>query len=119
MGKFDLVSASINDLEKTNMRAIILAGGKGVRLAPVTDVIPKPLVPIGGRPILEIVIGQLQRHGFGEITLAVGYMADLIRAYFGDGSKFGVKINYSYEPVPLGTAGLYPGFLALTTRFWS
>ncbi len=87
------------------MRAIILAGGKGVRLAPVTDVIPKPLVPIGGRPIMEIVIRQLQRHGFRHITLAVGYMADLIQAYFGDGSKFGVKIDYSYESVPLGTAG--------------
>jgi NDP-sugar pyrophosphorylase family protein len=87
------------------MRAIILAGGKGVRLAPVTEVIPKPLVPIGGKPIMEIVIRQLQRHGFTRITLAVGYMADLIRAYFGDGSKFGVKIDYSYEAVPLGTAG--------------
>jgi NDP-sugar pyrophosphorylase family protein len=87
------------------MRAIILAGGKGVRLAPVTEVIPKPLVPIGGRPIMEIVIRQLQHHGFSHITLAVGYMADLIRAYFGDGTKFGVKIDYSYESDPLGTAG--------------
>ncbi len=87
------------------MRAIILAGGKGVRLAPVTDVIPKPLVPLGGRPIMEIVIRQLQRHGFRQITLAVGYMADLIQAYFGDGAKFGVKIDYSYETAPLGTAG--------------
>ncbi|MGD0827282.1 MAG: sugar phosphate nucleotidyltransferase [Desulfobaccales bacterium] len=87
------------------MRAIILAGGKGVRLAPVTEVIPKPLVPIGGRPIMEIVIRQLQRHGFRHITLAVGYMADLIRAYFGDGAKLGVKIDYSYESEPLGTAG--------------
>ncbi len=87
------------------MRAIILAGGKGVRLAPVTEVIPKPLVPIGGKPIMEIVIRQLQRHGFTRITLAVGYMADLIQAYFGDGAKLGVKIDYSYEAEPLGTAG--------------
>jgi NDP-sugar pyrophosphorylase family protein len=87
------------------MRAIILAGGKGVRLAPVTEVIPKPLVPIDGKPIMEIVIRQLQRYGFKRITLAVGYMADLIRAYFGDGTKFGVKIDYSYEATPLGTAG--------------
>ena len=87
------------------MRAIILAGGKGVRLAPVTEVIPKPLVPLGGKPIMEIVIRQLQRHGFRHITLAVGYMAELIQAYFGDGSKFGVKIDYSYEAEPLGTAG--------------
>ena len=60
------------------MRAIILAGGKGVRLAPLTDVIPKPLVPIGGMPVLEIVIRQLKANGFHRITLAVGYMADLI-----------------------------------------
>jgi NDP-mannose synthase len=87
------------------MRAIILAGGKGVRLAPLTAVIPKPLVPVGGKPILEIVIGQLQSYGFRHITLAVGYMGDLIRAYFGDGVKYGVKIDYSYEDAPLGTAG--------------
>jgi NDP-sugar pyrophosphorylase family protein len=87
------------------MRAIILAGGKGVRLVPVTEVIPKPLVPLGGKPIMEFVLRQLRRHGFSRITLAVGYMADLIRAYFGDGSKFGVNIDYSYESEPLGTAG--------------
>lgn len=87
------------------MRAVILAGGKGVRLAPLTEVIPKPLVPLGGRPIMEIVIQQLQRQGFGHLTLAVGYMADLIQAYFGDGGKFGVKIDYSFESTPLGTVG--------------
>lgn len=87
------------------MRAVILAGGKGVRLAPLTEVIPKPLVPIGGRPILEIVIRQLRQHGFGRITLAVGYMAELIKAYFQDGTRLGVKIEYSFEATPLGTAG--------------
>lgn len=87
------------------MRAVILAGGKGVRLAPLTEVIPKPLVPIGGRPILEIVIRQLRHYGFGRITLAVGYMAELIKAYFQDGTRFGVKIDYAYEAAPLGTAG--------------
>ena len=87
------------------MRTVILAGGKGVRLAPLTEVIPKPLVPIGGMPILEVVIRHLRHHGFSRITLAVGYMADLISAYFGDGAKFGVKIDYSYENAPLGTAG--------------
>lgn len=87
------------------MRAVILAGGKGIRLAPLTEVIPKPLVPINGKPIMEIVIRQLKRHGFERITLAVGYMADLIQAYFGDGAKFGVKIDYSFETTPLGTAG--------------
>jgi NDP-sugar pyrophosphorylase family protein len=87
------------------VRAVILAGGKGVRLAPLTEVIPKPLVPIGGMPVLEIVIRQLKANGFHRITLAVGYMADLIKAYFQDGSRWGVKIDYSYEPQPLGTAG--------------
>lgn len=87
------------------MRAVILAGGKGVRLYPITQVIPKPLVPLGGMPILEIVIRQLKNQGIEGITLAVGYMANLIRAYFGDGSNYGVKIDYSCEEYPLGTAG--------------
>jgi NDP-sugar pyrophosphorylase family protein len=87
------------------VRAIILAGGKGARLAPLTEVIPKPLVPIKGKPILELVIQRLKAHGFRRITLAVGYLADLIRAYFQDGSKWGVELDYSYEEVPLGTAG--------------
>ena len=87
------------------MRAVILAGGKGTRLAPLTEVIPKPLVPIGGKPILEIVLMQLQHCGFRRITLAVGYMADLIQAYFQDGAKWGVQLDYSFESTPLGTAG--------------
>lgn len=87
------------------MRAIILAGGKGVRLAPLTDVIPKPLVPLGGMPIMEVVIRQLKAHGFRNITLAVGYLSELIKAYFQDGSRWGVEIDYSYESQPLGTAG--------------
>jgi NDP-sugar pyrophosphorylase family protein len=87
------------------MRAIILAGGKGVRLLPVTEVIPKPLVPVGGMPILEIVLRQLKAHGFQRITLAVGYLADLIKAYFQDGAKWGVQLDYSCEANPLGTAG--------------
>src|SRR4030042_6830034 len=87
------------------MPAIILAGGKGVRLAPLTEVIPKPLVPIGGMPVLEIVIRQLKASGFHRLTLALGYLADLIKAYFQDGSRWGVEIDYSYEAQPLGTAG--------------
>jgi NDP-mannose synthase len=87
------------------MRVIILAGGKGVRLAPLTEVIPKPLVPLGGKPILEIIIRQLKAQGFRRITLALGYLSDLIKAYFQDGSRWGVEIDYSLEPQPLGTAG--------------
>ena len=87
------------------MRAIILAGGKGTRLAPLTDIIPKPLVPLGGMPIMEVVIRQLKAQGFQRITLAVGYLSELIKAYFQDGSKWGVNLDYSYESQPLGTAG--------------
>jgi len=87
------------------LKAVILAGGKGTRLHPYTTVLPKPLMPIGDVPVLEVVIRQLAKHGFKEIILAVGYLAELIEAYFRDGSKYGVKIRYSKEETPLGTAG--------------
>jgi NDP-sugar pyrophosphorylase family protein len=87
------------------MRAIILAGGKGTRLAPYTIVFPKPLMPIDEMPILEIVLRQLARHDIKDVTLAVGYLAELVQAYCGDGGKFGVKLDYSKEEQPLGTAG--------------
>jgi len=87
------------------MKAIILAGGKGTRLAPYTTVLPKPLMPIDDMPILEIVLRQMARYGFKDVTLAVGYLAELLMAYCGDGSKFGVRVDYSREENPLGTAG--------------
>ena len=87
------------------MKAIILAGGRGTRLAPYTTILPKPLMPIGDKPILDIVIHQLRHYGFTDITLAVGYLSELLMAYFGDGSRFGVSMTYSYEDQPLGTAG--------------
>lgn len=87
------------------MRAVILAGGKGTRLAPYTTILPKPLMPVGDMPILEIVIRQLARSGFNDLTLAVGYLSELLMAYCGDGNKFGVAIDYSREEQPLGTAG--------------
>lgn len=86
-------------------RAIILAGGKGTRLRPYTTVLPKPLMPIGDYPILEVVIRQLIKHGFDHITLAVNHQAELIKAFFGDGSKWGIHIDYSLEKCPLGTMG--------------
>ena len=94
------------------MKAVILAGGKGTRLGPYTAVFPKPLMPLGNHPILEVIICQLRSHGFTEIWLAVGHLSHLLRAYFGDGSRFGVSIQYSLEDQPLGTAGpltLIPG----------
>lgn len=84
-------------------RAVILAGGKGTRLRPYTVALPKPLMPIGDYPILELVIRQLVRHDFNHITLAVNHQADLIKAFFGDGSKWSVKIDYSLENRPLST----------------
>jgi NDP-sugar pyrophosphorylase family protein len=86
-------------------RAVILAGGLGTRLRPSTAVIPKPLMPVGEQPILEIVLRQLRRHGFERITIATGHLAHLIEAFFGDGSDYGLKIDYYREPEPLGTVG--------------
>lgn len=88
-----------------DVRVVILAGGKGTRLRPYTAVLPKPLMPIGDLPILEIVLRQLKHFGFEEITLSVSHMADLLNTFFGDGSKLGVRISYCFEDEPLGTAG--------------
>lgn len=88
-----------------DMKTVILAGGKGTRLKPYTTVFPKPLMPIRDKPILEIVIEQLKSHGLDDIIMAVGHYAELIKAFFGDGSKHGVKITYSREDTPLGTVG--------------
>jgi NDP-sugar pyrophosphorylase family protein len=87
------------------MQAVILAGGKGTRLQPYTTVLPKPLMPVGDYPILEIVIRQLKRYGFTRIVLTVGYHYELFRAFFGDGKRWGIDIEYSFEEEPLGTAG--------------
>ncbi len=85
--------------------AVIMAGGKGTRLMPYTMVLPKPLVPVGEYPIMEIVIRQLAKAGFNRIIIAVNHQAELIETYFGDGSKFDVSIEYSLETKPLGTMG--------------
>lgn len=88
------------------MRAIILAGGKGTRLKPYTTLIPKPLVPIGGKyPILEIIIKQLADQGFTHITLTVNHLSHLIKSFFGDGSRWNIKIDYAEEDRPLSTIG--------------
>lgn len=88
------------------MKAVILAGGRGTRLAPYTTVLPKPLVPVGGVPILETVLRQLRWHGFGEAVIAVGYLSSLIRAYFDQNPvSQRMRIAYHQEQSPLGTAG--------------
>lgn len=86
-------------------RAVILAGGKGSRLGPYTTVLPKPLLPIGDRAILDVVVHQLRDFEIDDITLAVGHLAHLVRAVMGDGSKWGVSIDYQEETEPLGTIG--------------
>lgn len=90
------------------MKAVILAGGRGTRLQPLTFAIPKPLIPVGEKPILEIIVSHLKSYGFKEFIFSVGYRAELIETYFKDGSNFGVKIDYFKEDKPLGTAGSLP-----------
>lgn len=86
-------------------RAIILAGGKGTRLKPYTISLPKPLVPIEDKPVLEIIIRTLITNGFEHITITLGHFGDVIKALFGDGSKWGITIDYSFEDKPLSTMG--------------
>ena len=87
------------------MKAVILAGGLGMRLEPFTKVIPKPLLPIGEKSVLEIQIDRLSRFGFTDIYLATNYKSDYIERFFGDGHEFGVNLTVSKEETPLGTAG--------------
>jgi len=87
------------------MKAIILAGGFGTRLRPLTDTIPKPLLPIKNKPIIEQAILNFKKYGIKDIILSIGYKADMIKEYFGDGSKIGVNIEYIVEDEPLGTGG--------------
>jgi NDP-mannose synthase len=87
------------------MRVVMLAGGEGQRLRPYTAVLPKPLMPVGDRPIMDLIVRQLRHAGAARITVATGYLAELIEVFFGDGSKYGIPIDYFREDEPLGTAG--------------
>jgi NDP-sugar pyrophosphorylase family protein len=87
------------------MMAIILAGGRGTRLKPFTMTIPKPLLPLGDVPILEIVVRQLAAAGISRVVLTLGHMAPLFTAFIGDGARWGAQVTYCYEDEPLGTAG--------------
>ena len=94
--------------EYTTMKAVLLAGGKGTRLRPYTHVLPKPLMPLGEAdpmPIIEVVLRQLARFGFRDVTIITGYLTELIETFCGDGRKFGVRLHYRREESPLGTAG--------------
>lgn len=100
------------------MKAVVLAGGKGTRLAPYTKILPKPLMPIGDMPILEILMRQMKRSGVDEIILTVGHLAGLLRAFFQDGTHLGLTVRYSYEDQPLGTAGPLSLLDGLTDTFF-
>jgi NDP-mannose synthase len=100
-----------------NTDVVILAGGKGMRLRPLTTVFPKPLVPLGDRPVLDILLTRLKRMGFRKVTLCTGYLEELLRAVVGGGSKYGLRIRYSQEDRPLGTAGPLGGIRGLSRTF--
>jgi NDP-sugar pyrophosphorylase family protein len=99
------------------MKAIILAGGKGARLAPYTRILPKPLMPIDDMPILEVLLRQLKASGVEDVILTVGHLSELLRAFFQDGHQWGLHIDYSYEDTPLGTAGPIALVNGLTETF--
>jgi len=85
--------------------AVIMAGGEGRRLRPLTEATPKPLIAVGGKPLIEIMIERLRQAGIGDITIALHHKSDMIRERLGDGSRLGVRIDYAIEPKPLGTMG--------------
>lgn len=95
----------MTDSRTDRIKVVILAGGKGTRLQPLTAVLPKPLVLLGNKPIIEILLRRLSRFGLTDVTICTGYLTELIMAVCEDGSKFGLKIRYSKEDSPLGTAG--------------
>src|ERR1700751_6180986 len=87
------------------MRAVVMAGGEGTRLRPMTANQPKPLLPVANKPIMEHVLRLLKRHGFDETVVTVQFLASLVRNYFGDGEDVGMSLQYATEESPLGTAG--------------
>jgi D,D-heptose 1,7-bisphosphate phosphatase len=104
LGAAKLIKA-LKEIEDSKMKTVILAGGMGERLRPLTDIVPKPMLEIGGKPILEHQIRLLKKYGITDIVICGYYLFDKIKDYFSDGSEFGVNITYSYEKYPLGTGG--------------
>jgi NDP-sugar pyrophosphorylase family protein len=99
------------------MKAVVLAGGKGTRLAPYTTILPKPLMPIGDMPILEILLRQMKRAGIQDVVLTVNHLAHLMQTFFQNGERLGLNITYSFEDRPLGTAGPLSLIDGLDTTF--
>ena len=95
------VVSNIKDESDNIMKAVVLAGGKGTRLAPYTNILPKPLMPIGDMPILEVILRQMKTAGIQKVVLTVGHLSGLLRAFFQDGHQWGLEIEYSYEPYAL------------------
>src|SRR5207302_10063382 len=87
------------------MKAVIMAGGEGTRLSPLTSNQPKPMMPLANRPMMEHIVRLLKEHGFDDIVVTLAFVPQAIRTYFGDGSEFGVRMVYATEETPLGTAG--------------
>src|SRR5438270_10395401 len=87
------------------MQALVLAGGEGTRLRPLTSTIPKPVVPLAGRPFISYMIEWLRGHGVDDVILSCGFMADGVRRVLGDGAELGIRLRYLEEPMPLGTGG--------------
>jgi len=100
------------------MDAVVLAGGRGTRLAPLTVTVPKPLLPLGERPIIDILIAQLAAAGAGRVIVCLGYLAPLMQAFLGDGARWGVAIEANIEAEPLGTAGALRTLEGLTDDFF-
>src|SRR5438445_4989591 len=87
------------------MKAVVMAGGEGSRLRPLTSGLPKPLVPVVGKPVMEHILRLLRQHGITEVVVTLQYLGSSIRDYFGDGSDFGMEVSYVVEDAHLGTAG--------------
>src|SRR5207244_3531350 len=102
----DLAVMSDLPLEPVSpLSAVVMAGGQGVRLRPLTDDLPKPMLPVGDRPLMEHIVDQLRASGIRQVNVTTHYKAEAIMGHFGDGQNFGVEINYVHEEHPLGTAG--------------
>jgi len=95
----------LDEKDLPSLTAVVMAGGKGERLRPFTEEVPKPMLPIDNKPILEHMIGQLKKHGISNVFISAHYKSEIISDHFGDGKEFGVDIKYIHEAKPLGTAG--------------